>query len=471
MQTPAVGRHEELARLRAAVVAAASGAGRFVLVSGPAGIGKSWLAECVATLAIEAGLRVARGNSFDDAGMPPLWPWRRAARELPELAAALDTVTEPGGGPEVRYWLEQRGRTTDLAQRVHERTDGTPLLVRLVIESGTDLGDDPLLSVPGIRRLILARLDRFDPAEVEILGAASVLGERIDADLLARVYTSVLEHAPSSDDQVSKALDTATTAGIVRRFADETTGFTHALVRDAVYADLVPSRRAAYHRAAAEALAARGGPDSAVAGAIATHWRHACARADSPQARHWSRRAARSARASAAYAEAIRFGQWAIDAASTVTPDAERAQLLIELARDEFAAGWVATSLDHCVEAGALAERADRPDLLAEAGLVVQGVTTPAVMTRLDLLCGKALRLLDPTSEGSSRHGRSRSRSTPNSRSRNSGDTCGQLTRPCNAVTCPPSTTPSTASSSSPIAAACRSPAGTCCAFVPLARR
>ncbi|WP_194829358.1 LuxR family transcriptional regulator [Nocardia sp. XZ_19_231] len=488
MQTPAVGRHEEIARLRAAVVAAASGAGRFVLVSGPAGIGKSWLAECVATLAVEAGLRVARGNALDDAGMPPLWPWRRAARELPELAAALDTVTEPGGGPaaqrfrmftevadvltaaaapsglllvledlhwsdptslallthvatetprtkvlivgtarepmgetlladqpdwlrlphfqslpvpglsehEVRYWLEQRGRTPDLAQRVHERTDGTPLLVRLVIESGTDIGDDPLLSVPGIRRLILARLDRIDPAEVEILGAASVLGERIDTDLLAQVYTSVLEHAPSSADQVSKALDTATTAGIVRRFADETTGFTHALVRDAVYADLVPSRRAAYHRAAAEALAARGGPDSAVAGAIATHWRHACARTDSPQARHWSRRAARSARASAAYAEAIRFGQWAIDAAGTATPDAERAQLLIELARDEFAAGWVATSLDHCVEAGALAEQADRPDLLAEAGLVVQGVTTPAVMTQLDLLCGKALRLLDP---------------------------------------------------------------------------
>ena len=203
MQTPAVGRHEELARLRAAVVAAASGAGRFVLVSGPAGIGKSWLAECVATLAVEAGLRVARGNALDDAGMPPLWPWRRAARELPELAAALDTVTEPGGGPEVRYWLEQRGRTTDLAQRVHERTDGTPLLVRLVIESGTDLGDDPLLSVPGIRRLILARLDRFDPAEVEILGAASVLGERIDADLLARVYTSVSAPAPPSPSATS----------------------------------------------------------------------------------------------------------------------------------------------------------------------------------------------------------------------------------------------------------------------------
>ncbi|MFJ2666058.1 AAA family ATPase [Nocardia fluminea] len=493
MQTPAVGRHEEIARLRAAVVAAASGAGRFVLVSGTAGIGKSWLAEHVGTLAAEAGLLIVRGNAVDDAGMPPLWPWRRAARDLPELAAALDTVTEPSGGPaaqrfrmfsevadvlvaaaapsglllvledlhwsdptslallthvasetprtkvlvvgtarepmgetllaeqpdwlrlphfqplpvpglsehEVRYWLEQRGLTPDLAQRVHERTGGTPLLVRLVIDSDMGAGDDPLLSVPGIRRLILAQLDRLDPADVEILSAAAVLGERIDTELLAQVYGSVPPSEPGASrdqtaDPVARALDAATAAGIVRRFADATTGFTHALVRDAVYADLAPSRRAACHRAAAEALAARGGPDSAVAGAIATHWRQASGCADSPSGRHWSRRAARSARASAAYAEAIRFGQWAIDAAGATASDAERAELLIELARDEFATGWVATSLDHCVEAGARAEQAGRPDLLAQAGLVVQGVTTPTVMTQLDLLCGKALRLLEP---------------------------------------------------------------------------
>ncbi|WP_342801971.1 AAA family ATPase, partial [Nocardia sp. No.11] len=331
MQTPAVGRHQEIARLRAAVLAAASGAGRFVLVSGAAGIGKSWLAERAVELADESGLRVARGNALDDAGMPPLWPWHRAARDLPALAAALATVTEPGGGaaarrfrmftevadvliaaaadtglllvlddlhwadptslallthvatetarakllivgtarepagrtllghqsdwlrlphtqslsvpglsePEVRYWLEQRGRSADLAARVHDRTDGNPLLVRLVLESGaaeSDTGDDALLSTPAVRRLVLAQLDRLAPADVDVLSAASVLGERIDAELLARVCATA---------RVPDAVDAATAAGIVRRFGDGTTGFTHALIRDAVYADLPPSRRTA----------------------------------------------------------------------------------------------------------------------------------------------------------------------------------------------------------------------------------
>ncbi|MFD5175656.1 ATP-binding protein [Nocardia sp. NPDC058379] len=478
MQTPAVGRHQEIARLRAAVLAAASGAGRFVLVGGAAGIGKSWLAERAVELAAESGLRVARGNALDDAGMPPLWPWRRAARDLPELAAALDTVSEPGGGaaaqrfrmctevvdvltaaaagtglllvledlhwadptslallthvagetaraellivgtarepagptllghqsewlrlpntrslsvpglsePEVRYWLEQRGLSADLAARVRDRTDGNPLLVRLVLESGaaeSDNGD--VLSVPAVRRLVLSQLDRLAPDTVDVLSAAAVFGERIDADLLAQVCP-----------RVPAAIDAATAAGIVRRFDDGTTGFTHALIRDAVYADLTPSRRSALHRVAAEALTARGGPDAVVAGAIATQWREAAAGAESPEGLRWSRRAARSARSAAAYAEAIRFGQWAIDAAGATAAEADRAELLLDLAGDEFAAGRIADSLEHCVQAAAVAERAARPDLLAEAALVVHGVTTPTVMTQLDQLCATALRQLEP---------------------------------------------------------------------------
>ncbi|MEV0435881.1 AAA family ATPase [Nocardia sp. NPDC050413] len=481
MQTPVVGRHEELARLRAAVLAAQSGSGRFVLVSGPAGIGKSWLADRAAELAAEVDMPVARGNAVDDAGMPPLWLWRRAARSVPGLAAALDTVAEPGAAterrfrmfaevadvltaassgpgllliledlhwadptslallghvaaqtertgllivatarepagddllavqpdwlrlphvhflsvpafsePEVRYWLECRHLPAEYAPRVHARTDGNPLLVRLVIDSDPARSGDPLIEVPGFRRLVLTRLDHLSPEQIDILGTASVLGERIDVDLLVRVYESV--RTESVRERVLRALDAATAAGIVRRFAEGANGFAHALIRDAVYADLAPSRRAVLHRAAAVTLAETCG--DGLAGLIATHWRQASGCGESSSCLYWSRVAARSARAAAAYAEAIRFGQWAIDAAGSAAE--ERAELLIDLARDEFADGRIADSLEHCVRASDLAEQVGRPDLLAEAGLVVHGVTTPTVMTQLDHLCGRALQQLDP---------------------------------------------------------------------------
>ncbi|MGM7647153.1 AAA family ATPase [Nocardia sp. JW2] len=540
MQTPVVGRHEELARLRAAVLAAQSGSGRFVLVSGPAGIGKSWLADRAAELAAEADMPVARGNAVDDAGMPPLWLWRRAARSVPGLAAALETVAEPGAAaerrfrmfaevadvltaassgpgllliledlhwadptslallghvaaqtertgllivatarepagdnllavqpdwlrlphahfltvpalsePEVRYWLECHHLPAEYAPRVHARTDGNPLLVRLVIDSDPARSGDPLIEVPGFRRLILTRLDHLSPEQIDILGTASVLGERIDVDLLVRVYESTCAqsapgyrldqgtsverdalpadmhtnrgatggrnrpevdgavegaregesgmgdggvHREGARQRVLRALDAATAAGIVRRFAEGANGFAHALIRDAVYADLAPSRRAVLHRAAAITLAETCG--DGLAGLIATHWRQASGCGESSSCLYWSRVAARSARAAAAYAEAIRFGEWAIDAVGSAAE--ERAELLIDLARDEFADGRIADSLAHCVRASDLAEQAGRPDLLAEAGLVVHGVTTPTVMTQLDHLCSRALQQLDP---------------------------------------------------------------------------
>lgn len=60
-----------------------------MLVSGDAGIGKTRLATAVAEMAAEYDVPVARGYAVDDPGMPPLWPWRRLARDVPCLAGAL----------------------------------------------------------------------------------------------------------------------------------------------------------------------------------------------------------------------------------------------------------------------------------------------------------------------------------------------------------------------------------------------
>ena len=61
-----------------------------MLISGDAGIGKSRLVQELGRRAVDRGMIRAFGFAVDDPGAPPLWPWRRALRDLPQVAAALD---------------------------------------------------------------------------------------------------------------------------------------------------------------------------------------------------------------------------------------------------------------------------------------------------------------------------------------------------------------------------------------------
>ena len=86
MAVPIIGRRDELAQLRAALIAATRGAGRLVLVSGEPGIGKTRLATAVTDMAGEYDLPAASGYAIDDPGMPPLWPcvkWAKLSRPCP----------------------------------------------------------------------------------------------------------------------------------------------------------------------------------------------------------------------------------------------------------------------------------------------------------------------------------------------------------------------------------------------------
>lgn len=93
-----VGRAPERAALGSALAAARGGAGSVVLVTGPAGIGKTRLVELLAQDAEAEGVDVRWGRCLDDEGAPPLWPWRRALdplRSEPLLAAALARAQSP----------------------------------------------------------------------------------------------------------------------------------------------------------------------------------------------------------------------------------------------------------------------------------------------------------------------------------------------------------------------------------------
>jgi DNA-binding SARP family transcriptional activator len=82
--TPVVGRDPELAVLEAGVDDALAGRGRLFLLVGPAGAGKTKLADELASRAKARGVAVRWGRGWDGGDAPPYWPWRQAIRELPE---------------------------------------------------------------------------------------------------------------------------------------------------------------------------------------------------------------------------------------------------------------------------------------------------------------------------------------------------------------------------------------------------
>ncbi|HST65001.1 MAG TPA: AAA family ATPase [Mycobacteriales bacterium] len=112
---PFVGRGAELELLLGRLAAARSGQGGVVLVSGPAGIGKTRLVEEALTRR-RGTAAVARAQCWDGGGAPPLWPWTRlAARLAPPLLAALTSGAAPALGVEPGVLAAERFRMLSTA--------------------------------------------------------------------------------------------------------------------------------------------------------------------------------------------------------------------------------------------------------------------------------------------------------------------------------------------------------------------
>src|SRR5438067_63107 len=98
-----VGRHHELVELRAGLEDAATGRGRFFLVVGEAGIGKTRLVEELAREAAERGHLVLWGRCWEGEGAPPYWPWIQVIR------ACLPQVADGAGAPYLAQLVPELG--------------------------------------------------------------------------------------------------------------------------------------------------------------------------------------------------------------------------------------------------------------------------------------------------------------------------------------------------------------------------
>ncbi|MGS0683932.1 ATP-binding protein [Nakamurella sp. GG22] len=325
---------------------------------------------------------------------------------LADLARARNVTTialEGLRAADIHTWLDASGfrAADDLAAALRERTGGNALLVKLVTQalSSIDAGADPravdrlLAGRADLRRLIASRTAALDPSGREAVAAASVLGERLDPGILATIVDQPVSSA-------TDALQTAVGAGVLR---ESTTpgefAFAHALVRDAIYADLPASARGRWHRRCATALesvAAESVAAEPAAGIIANHWRRATGADAGAHCLRWAKLAARQAGSAFAYEDAAGFAELALRCATESGESAaDLAELTVMSAEAYFAAGNIDASLDACTRASDLALAAGRPDLMAAAGLVIQGIGTPVLNRRIRALCERALAASD----------------------------------------------------------------------------
>jgi predicted ATPase len=175
----------------------------------------------------------------------------------PDLCATV--LAKTGGNPlfvaDLVGYLRDKG--------VIAVQDGRWALVRPVPDAATEMPES-------IRGLIRRKLDRLDPADRQLLAAASAEGPEFDSAVLARAVGC----DPADVEERLQRMDEV--HGLVRlirehEFPDRTLsqryGFVHALYQDALYAGLPPARRAAVSRALADAILAlqKGQPGLAAA--------------------------------------------------------------------------------------------------------------------------------------------------------------------------------------------------------------
>jgi DNA-binding CsgD family transcriptional regulator/tetratricopeptide (TPR) repeat protein len=204
--------------------------------------------------------------------------------------------------------------STSVTGAVFDRSDGIPLHIEefLAAAGGASVPDT-------LADAVLARAEQLSESARALAGTASVIGRIFDLDLL----TAITGDAPETIDAGLREL---TERFFVQPHQDRSTyDFRHALIRDALYADLTPHRRRELHARAAEAAVAARFADAFVSDQYE--------RANLPAiAYRYALTAAAEATGMSAQREAVELYRRAERTMPADTPDATRADLLVELA-------------------------------------------------------------------------------------------------------------------------------------------
>ena len=232
------------------------------------------------------------------------------------------------------------------------------------------------------REMILTRVRGLDPESRELLAVAAVVGGEFDAELLEAVE-------PSAADGTRDRLERLTGAGLISappgvrdRFR-----FSHELLRDALYEELGPARRAQLHARVGEKLLERGDAQPAE---LARHFFEARTLVGPAAAVEHLRAAARRATLASAHEEAIAHCAQALVALDTLGPssDVDRCVVALELADALERTHDIAAARARYLEAARVAGRLGDAELLARAacGFARWGRYGVVDQTAIDLL-------------------------------------------------------------------------------------
>jgi DNA-binding CsgD family transcriptional regulator len=248
-------------------------------------------------------------------------PVRPFVHELARSGQATRLELSPFTRMELRDQIAAiTGETPDpiLVDRLLARSEGNPLFAEELLASARANAGLP----ESLKDALLWRLESVPPDARHVLGIAAVAGRTVDDALLAAV-------AGLANGELTAALRAAVDGNILTH-DPESTGyaFRHALLREAIYGDLLPGQRRALHTTLAETLTKR--PElagSAVAAELAYHW-HAAGRP--PEALRASVDAGLSAERIHALAEALMHYEQALgiwDAAGDVGLGVDRVEI------------------------------------------------------------------------------------------------------------------------------------------------
>ena len=282
------------------------------------------------------------GDLWQAASVPPVRPTELSESAVAEMLAAA---------------LPDHRIDAELVQAIHRKTGGNPLFV-VAVADAIRAGEDVSITTPeSLRRYVIRRLARLDPAARELSKAAAVVGCEVPLGDVIQLADLGLDTGFVAAAQLVQANILATSDPVF---------FAHGIILTAIYSVLEPGERLALHSRSAKLLADRRSPPEAVAehlmksGGINESW--------AIDALYGAGRAAARKGAPAA---AIRYLRRAIEAfdANAVPP-----RMLIDLGLAEAAAGE-STSLDRFAKAlEMVSEPGERADALYSLGQTLYAI-------------------------------------------------------------------------------------------------